>query len=1024
MADIITLKDLKTDEAVYPRTHVSAVLDKDGTPIDTLLEIQNEKLSELALKTLGKVLSHEQTVHVGSDYLNADGTWTYAGDFSVCYFKVVGGDSISVQANDKKNALVAFVEGFDGSPLVAGHSRQTVPTGTTKHFIAPKDCYLYVVYRNGLDIAFPKSLKVAYDERIDNIESDVNDLKENEGRVRFDVTLNKFDIKQMPIYVTDHVLLAQTADVGKHIDKVEKGIINGSVVYKINLPQAQCTVKYPLIKSSSGTGCVVTDKKDNVVWAYYEETLDTGSVKTVELDEKAANFYLSVTPSLEQLDYSFNKKGEYQLLSLIESVEEDSDKSVKSVEYKVDVNILGEKLEESNARHIGKAYLNSDGSWSSEGSFVVAYHEVKEGDSINIEASNDSNSIVAFVKGFDNSSLVDGEIRHTVLMGTASNLVAPTDCYLYTVVYNGDKNMYPERMSVYKKDRIDVMEKVVKGLKENEGMVTTKKVYSKADISSITPYYTDGVMNAFTAEIGEHISSVELGGLTNGFIYKFELPKTKCVVTYPLIKTTSGTGCVATDKDDNVIWLHYETSMATGSTKTVEFGKDAAYFYLSVSPTLNTMDYSFVIEAKRSIADVVEGIGGSGSEVTLDSRKNTKVRWLPFKPSINGDKQSLCLAGIQFKIDNNKIPFQSAYLFHNMPDDQKIYIGTTLDNAEYLATVDYAPRNCVMALSPSGCVISVARDARGTIRVWNGENHTVNALSTDGLNVKPKGWLYNSGVEFIVDSSGTEHCLFAEYSGSYSRGEKMYVWKGTYPYTSPSDWKTVYSATTDYNDTFTAGTGGSVTHFHMVRRDPWTGILYLSSGDLPGQLQWWYSLDEGESWVLLASDGWDAATDAGYEEHCLRTINFIFTKDYIYWATDHGTNHTLNKVSRNAETGIIDTSTRVKLADLPYGQATNSLCYVESPNGLFLFERIDTGYPSYYSSPIKVLFWSFERERLETLIELKQLKADWGGHRGKCYFNYTNGAEPRPAMGFADNTRCPFDLIGSDENIGTIFYEL
>jgi hypothetical protein len=187
---------------------------------------------------------------------------------------------------------------------------------------------------------------------------------------------------------------------------------------------------------------------------------------------------------------------------------------------------------------------------------------------------------------------------------------------------------------------------------------------------------------------------------------------------------------------------------------------------------------------------------------------------------------------------------------------------------------------------------------------------------------------------------------------------------------------------------------------------------------------WLYSSDNGETWTEFASD-YNNSTKPSWagDGQPLRCINFIFTEKYIYFATDHGSSNTLCRIERSAN-GVIDTTTREVLADLPYGIAVNTLCYVENPNGLFMFTRIDTGFNSEYSEQVPILFWDFKAETLQTLAKLKQTSATWGGHRGKCYFNYTNGIEPRPAMGFADNTRCQFDLIGATNKTGTIFYEL
>ena len=442
-------------------------------------------------------------------------------------------------------------------------------------------------------------------------------------------------------------------------------------------------------------------------------------------------------------------------------------------------------------------------------------------------------------------------------------------------------------------------------------------------------------------------------------------------------------------------------------------------------------DGFFVVDDSYNIAFSVtsEGINATGFGENLDALVGKTyagecvVRFLPFLSAWNNaSKNSLCLCATKQQIVDDKIPFYDGFLFHKLPtDDKSLWYGTTLDNAVQIGTVSFTPKNCLLAMSPTdGRVIATVRGDRGDIHIWDGTtDHTVAAVTSDGNNRKAMGWLYNSGVDFIKDSNNVERCIFAEYDGSVVDKGGFYVWVGTYPYTSASDWKTTLHKPLQYYGTIEDGT---ITHFHQIRRDPWTNILYLTSGDQPGQLVWWYSTDYGETWTELTNNKTN-----GWEEHVCRLINFCFTDEWIYWATDHGTNHCLNRIKRNAQTGVIDPSTREKLCDLPFAQACNSICLCESPNGIFMYERIDTGteYESYYGSKVKMLFWSIPEERLYTVAELGLTNNSWGGSRGKCYLNYTNGQQPRPAMGFSDDTRCYFDIVGADNaNIGTIFYEL
>lgn len=518
-------------------------------------------------------------------------------------------------------------------------------------------------------------------------------------------------------------------------------------------------------------------------------------------------------------------------------------------------------------------------------------------------------------------------------------------------------------------------------------------VYKKGDslygISKIAGYiHSDG-------SIGTSVNDV-ITAHASLYILKFDISGYKSI-SIPVFKTTEGSGSVMTDESGIILWEHHEATLDTGSVITAKVPKSAKYLYVTISQSLTALDYEIILMRESSES-------GHGAIA--------KVNFLPYDSTLSETvKSSLCLCAIKTEIANNKLPFASGYLFHKLGStDKSLYYGTTFRNVEKVGEVTFDPKNCLLAVSPTdGRVIATVRGNRGAIYVWDGQTTTT---LFGNASLKPMGWLYNSGVDFIVDSNNVEHCIFAEYDGSASDKGGFYVWRGTYPYTSESDWETVFHMDFNYYNP----TSTTITHFHQIRRDPWTNILYLTSGDQPLQLKWWYSTDYGATWTLLTDNA-----DNGWEEHICRCINFIFTKDYIYWATDHGTNHCLNKVSRNSSTNIIDPSTRVKLADMPYGQATNTVCYVENPNGLFFFERIDSGYSG---TEIHHQFYSFETGEMMDAGVLGLTNNSWGGHRGKCYTNYTNGQEPHPAMGFSVDTPCVFDIIGASTGLGTIFYDI
>ena len=535
---------------------------------------------------------------------------------------------------------------------------------------------------------------------------------------------------------------------------------------------------------------------------------------------------------------------------------------------------------------------------------------------------------------------------------------------------------------------------------------------SKADILGLE-YLADKIARASDAVENGNISAVYFGNSVGGGVYKIPV-SAPGIITFPVFKTSQGYGNIFTRDNGDVISAYYNDTIETGGTFSMIIPEGASFLYLSISASLSSFDYSVLLE-------------GTGAVLRLpDKVLSATIRFLPMLSTLTSESDdSLCLAAIKTRIVNDAIPFHCGFLFHKLPgDDGKIFYGTKLNNAVEIGTLDYTPKDYVLAVSPKdGTIIAAARDQRLPLRVYhNGQNYIVNAKSASDKS--PEGWLYNSGVEFIKDGD-TEYCVFAEYHGSSQENEVKYIWRGTYPYTSPTDWEAVY-----YKDTSAYNGGhptiGSVTHFHMVRRDPWTDILYATTGDYTGQFFWLYSTDYGENWTELATDHIPATTPSWVlDGQPLRCINFLFTEDYIYFATDHGSNNTLSRIKRDSGTGVIDLDTREILYDMPYGIATNSICLVESPHGIFMFTRIDTGFSSEYDKPVPVLFWSLDDERMYTIARIPQLVESWGGHRGKCYSNYTNGQESHPAMGFADNTPCQFAIVGADgTNIGTIFYDI
>ena len=581
----------------------------------------------------------------------------------------------------------------------------------------------------------------------------------------------------------------------------------------------------------------------------------------------------------------------------------------------------------------------------------------------------------------------DGETgRHMIAMGTEETFVPPSDCKCIVVTVKSGVDYTP----------------TIIGMFVTGGMLGKLKADITTNIEDIAVLKTSTLDAEYTkAEATNKFTVVQtkLTHVWRGFSYEsvqtasadaslIEIPCTGySKINYPVFVTSQDLGSIFLDKNNIVIGGNANKTVETGGYAEIDVPSDAVMFILNTTPSLDSYDWSVKL-FKPNIIEI-----------------NEKIKELQNKPSVFADEnRNMCLAGIKTDILTDKIPYHRGFLFHKLQNnDGSLWYGTDFRNISKIGNVSFNPNSMRFAISPKdGRIIAAQRDTRNGIYVWDGKTET----HVTGFTLEPMAWLYNSGVDFINDGTD-EYCIFAEYKGG-APFDSFNVWRGKYPYTSVSDWEIVLTQTpTD------------ITHFHMIRRDPWTDILYLTSGDDSAKCKWWYSTDKGATWTLLTTGG-----TSGYEEHICRCINFIFTADFIYWATDKGTNHCLNRVSRDANE-IIDVSSREKLCDLPSSVATNSICYVESPHGIFMYDRIDIGYTADYGKPVPMSFWDIDKAELTTPFIIPLTVSDWGGSRGKCYVNYTNGKQPMPAMGFSLDTPCIFDLVcDTPARIGTIAYEV
>jgi hypothetical protein len=120
----------------------------------------------------------------------------------------------------------------------------------------------------------------------------------------------------------------------------------------------------------------------------------------------------------------------------------------------------------------------------------------------------------------------------------------------------------------------------------------------------------------------------------------------------------------------------------------------------------------------------------------------------------------------------------------------------------------------------------------------------------------------------------------------------------------------------------------------MVTQDPFTGIIYISTGDDDDNAMIWYSTDNGANWTQLGTAS---------QKYC-RNLMFTFTEDYIYWAPDTtaDTARYLFRAERDAN-GVLNFSSIEDYVHIggsgsiaAYGQS-----YIPELNAILVLDRSD-----------------------------------------------------------------------------------
>lgn len=289
-------------------------------------------------------------------------------------------------------------------------------------------------------------------------------------------------------------------------------------------------------------------------------------------------------------------------------------------------------------------------------------------------------------------------------------------------------------------------------------------------------------------------------------------------------------------------------------------------------------------------------------------------------------------------------PFIDWYLIHNISGD--FYRTKDFETKEYLFS--FSPPSGKLAdwsagITANNDILFVAdaaglSDSNGRLNDANrinpvcflaSENYSTMHTIDFGTAKKPCGWLENVG--FCVLPNG--NIVFCEYTRGTVKTANVWL-VDTSDITDATNWTVTWSH--DIVD-LEADSNNGMKHCHEVQFDFFTGIVYFGTGDSDAGSWTYYSTDNGATWTLLF----------GPNKKKCRRLNYAFTKNKVYWASDSYESffHSFFIAERDTN-GVIDiaNATEVSLADAYSGinyQACYGVVYIAELGAVVMMDRMD-----------------------------------------------------------------------------------
>lgn len=470
-----------------------------------------------------------------------------------------------------------------------------------------------------------------------------------------------------------------------------------------------------------------------------------------------------------------------------------------------------------------------------------------------------------------------------------------------------------------------------------------------------------------------------------------------------MTRVSSSSAVVIWDAEFNEISRGKQVSGANTFSERYVVPRDAAYFkIIAMNESHNNYEkYDFSCVIKRN-----------------KNKDNLKLQFgaIPYSDPITGIRETYpTLKFVKISnVDNNQHPYAMLWGYVTNDENPKILISKGVaDRLEYLCdwNKDIAwgtnPSWYTMYMTPTGdilCVYNVGRNQnapdsqrRNPIVYPAGDYSNPILVELEGD--KPTIW-QRVGIDYVIDEYGDIIITFAEYTRPNSPECK--VWKIKGDIKNPANWRVVKRFEVDPSSI-------GFKHCHLVQRDPFSGNIYLTTGDSDIAAAIYVSTDNAETYELLH----------GPDEATCRMSNIIYLEDYIYWATDSGVanKHKVFRAKRGID-GILDPSSIKVLADIPRNSGSNATyctCYDEHNNRLLLLDYLDNT-----NTYIDIYAYNITTGLLETVAHIDSVDGTAlnMGFRCSAVSFYQNKNEKRFIVGFQqlypNNMRLLGNKTGAD----------